>query len=288
MTRYKYKILFVVLFQILVSAEMATASSAPTFNNITIVVSSCDKYAELWDPFFTFLFKNWPSLLTQNAHIPIILISGYKDYHDSKGRVTIHYTDQDTDWSAGMINVLKEVKTDYVLYLQEDYIIHQPVNEERLHQLFTNMEKEGVAYLEISPDKYFLNDPKHTHLPGVALKRKHDEHRTSLQAALWRKDALRWLIKLRENPWEFERDGSIRSQGMMQPFWVVIDDYPLVYLNACNGGYWDHEVLKYIQDQGINVSARKLPIDKEHPFLRWLQQGYPVTYRRLMRLREWF
>ena len=31
-------------------------------NKCTIVVSSCDKYEDLWEPFFSILKANWPEL----------------------------------------------------------------------------------------------------------------------------------------------------------------------------------------------------------------------------------
>ncbi len=35
----------------------------------TILVSSCDGYRDLWDPFFTILKANWPELAAQQQEI---------------------------------------------------------------------------------------------------------------------------------------------------------------------------------------------------------------------------
>src|SRR5689334_22178846 len=70
------------------------------FKELTIVISSCDKYQEFWLPFFTFLFKNWPSLKSENKHIPILLITNEKNYPDP--RVTVIQTGKDKSWSLNM------------------------------------------------------------------------------------------------------------------------------------------------------------------------------------------
>ncbi len=287
--RMKKLFLFLLSLYLLNVQGWATeGKKAIHFNDLTIIVSSCDKYAELWHPFFTFLFKQWPSLKTHNLHIPILLIANKETYKDP--RVTVVQTGTNRNWANSMLEVLKSVKTKYVLYFQEDYFLNQPVNEEHLYNLVQAMDEENVAHMEIAQDDYFtkvIQAPLHPTRVGIAIKPRFSEWRTSLSVSLWRKEVLEWLIKPGENPWLFEEAGTFRSQGMKEPFWTVVANHPLAYLNAChNGGWWRQEVFKYVQSQGIEIAFRKLPIDKDYPILRKLQVKCPWFFRGIVWLRE--
>jgi hypothetical protein len=283
-----YKFFWVVFFYLFLACVQTGAAKEsvpplPIFNNLTIIVPSCDKYAEVWQPFFTFLFKSWPSLLTHNAHVPIILITNKKIYPDA--RVITSEEVRVDNWSNSLIGALHEVKTEYVLYLQEDYIIRNPVNEQRLLEILTAMDKEGTAYVEIGGHNHeALKNFQMTRLPGVVKA----AYRIPLQASLWRKDVLEWLLKGDDKRNEFEKESFMRSQGMMKPFWITMDDFPIDYLDACSKGYWRQDVLDYIKSQGVDVTVKQLPVDKDHSFLRWLQEKSPKYYDRVMLIRSWF
>ena len=87
---------------------------------ISIIVSSCDKYSELWEPHFTQLFKYWPSLKKENDFIPLLLITNHKRYYDS--RVINVVIGEDISWSDNMLKALEMVKTKYVVILLDDFI----------------------------------------------------------------------------------------------------------------------------------------------------------------------
>lgn len=268
------------LIWLTIASCVASEKTAPRFDNLTIVVSSCDKFSEFWHPFFTCLLKQWPSLQTQNTHIPLILISNQKAYMNQ--RVISSQLGADRGWSDNMLHVLKDVKTKYVLYLQEDYIFNSPVNEHRLSEILNEMENEGVACVQVGEDSFFRDHPAHPSLQGVVVKGKHDLWRASLQAAIWRKDVFEWLIKPKENPWVFEDNASVRSQGTMRPFWAVINNFPITYLNACDRGFWKNDALTYIKSQGIDIPGRTLPDEENNWFSCWIAQKKRV-YQSLIR-----
>jgi len=91
------------------------AATAYDLNDVTIVVSSCDKYAALWPGFFHCLFRFWPSLLTTHQNVPILLIANQK--HFVHPRVRVINTGKDRGWSQNMLDTLRQVKTPYVLYM---------------------------------------------------------------------------------------------------------------------------------------------------------------------------
>ena len=100
-----------------VSSQMSLDSVNTTtknipFDDLSIVVFSCDKYQELWGGFFELLFKNWPSLKSTNSYIPIYLVSNSKRFDDP--RVVTIKNENEKSWSDNALTVLATIKTKYV------------------------------------------------------------------------------------------------------------------------------------------------------------------------------
>lgn len=259
------------------------ASAEPIlFNNLTIVVSSCDKYEEFWLPFFTFLFKSWPSLKENNKHVPIFLMTNGKEYPDQ--RVQTIKTGINDSWSQNMADLLKKVQTKYILFLQEDYIIYQPVKESKLKSIMEIMKQDRPAYIELGYDSFFVNEPAHPNHSGIAVKQRSiSRYRTALQASLWEKSVFQTLLNIAENPWEFEIKGSLRSQRIQQEFWVLQSDHPIIYFNACYRGKWVSQVFEYIKAEGVDIPVRRMPLNKLHYYSRWVERNFPDFYRKIIK-----
>lgn len=238
--------------------------SATAFKDVTIIVSSCDKYSDLWPSFFACLFRSWPWLEGSKSAVPIILVAGQKDF--AHKRVITHKIGRDKGWSANLLEVLSQVKTPYVLYLQEDYFFCKPVQKGRLKQVVNLMDTSPkVVYCQLSEDVIFFPpngrfvEKKPFKMKGILKKTCYARSRNNLQAALWRKDALQTLLRRHENPWQFEKNGNKRSQYMEAvtgaTFLIAQDPSPLLYLNAVYKGAIDPRVLCWLQ-------KNKLPIPK--------------------------
>ena len=247
------------------------------FENLTILVNSFDKYSDLWDPFHHFLFEKWPSLKTYNRDVPILLISNSKTYDDP--RVTPVQIENETSWSDTFLTALEQVDTDYVLILLEDYILDQPVNEKRLQEIFLGMQKANAAYLQINVvnDAHVTGEP-HPTIPGVRSSGKHDLWRTSLQACIWHKEDLKWILKKGENIWAFEIAGSLRSEGMPKPFFKTLKDAPISYLNASQEGYLNADVIRWIRQNGGTINTTTLPVNEDHKTKLWMKSWEKYLY----------
>ena len=189
----------------------------PKFDNLTILISSCDKYSIFWPPFFTSLFKQWPSLLNTNKNVPIYLVANRKSYVDPRIETINIYNE--VSWSDNMLHALEQVKTKYVLIALDDYWISQPVNEARLASLFQAMQQSNAAMLQISAnDARYQKGRPHSSIKGLIYTNKYAQYKASLQMAIWDKEALKDLLKPNEDPWTFELAGTARSHGYPREF----------------------------------------------------------------------
>ncbi len=151
--------------------------------DVTIIVSSCDKYEDMWAPFFKLLFKYWPSLKTHNKDIPIILITNEGVF--SSDRRQVFRTGKNASCSSNMLRVLKSVKTKYILYFQEDYLMSALVNEKRLQYLLEKMKQENIANIILNGDSYFDKQPSFPKVKETVEKDNVIGFKASLQSGFW-------------------------------------------------------------------------------------------------------
>ncbi|MDP2193148.1 MAG: hypothetical protein Q8K36_01285 [Alphaproteobacteria bacterium] len=225
------------------------------FSDLTIIVNSCDKYEELWQPFFKLLLKHWPAL--SDGNIPIILITNGKQFDHPN--VSVFYNKNEKTWSETFMKALEQVKTKYILYLQDDYFMTD-INVQRLSDILKIMKQHNAAYVQLYGT---TNEPKKKPVPGIdnlAYKNKFEEYRAALQAAFWEVNVFKHLLNVDENIWHFEVFGSTRSQGIFAPFMTITADPPLSYLNMAAQGHLLPEYLKTIKEKEGIAWETKLPV----------------------------
>lgn len=263
MKRWIKKILLVCVL----SLSFNNANAKPhDFSDMTIVVNSCDKYEELWGPFFKILFMKWPEL--EKGNIPIVLITNGKEFKHPA--VTVYKSQNESTWSDTFGKALSTVKTKYVLYLQEDYFLTH-LDLDRLDELFAVMKKENAGYMQLyGPTQE--ERIAYTGVPNLFYKNKFEKWRTSLQAAFWNKEIFAYLLNPAERIWDFEIAGSTRSEGNMSKFMTTIENDSIAYLNmAAEGSLVDTCLAEAKHLYGIEWET-KLPLQSEFNFKRFLRK----------------
>lgn len=238
-------------------------SPSPQFKDLTILVPSCDKYSELWDPFYKILFDQWKSLNTENKDLPVIMISNHLDYPND--RIQVVKVGVESSWSQNMITALAQVKTAYVLIILEDYFLTS-IDEHVLYdtmEIVMKKEKAGYVQLGMGDNRYTPKSHPHPHIKDLYLKPLNAKYRPSLQACLFDKNVLLRLLNPSENPWQFEVDGSIRSQSFQEKFYTFLDKMPLTYVNACYQGHVMTQALTFLKEKGIDFHPKNLKAQED-------------------------
>ena len=224
-------------------------------SNLALLVSSCDKYHDLWYPFFTLFFRYWP-----DCPYPVYLVSNHLIYSDS--RVNTIAVGDDRGWSASLKNALLHITQPYLILLLEDYLIEQRVDTEYIEALTVYMKKRKAGCLRLfacpGPNVPCADNPR------VGEISKGSDYRLSLQAAIWDKEVLLGLLRLEESPWELEVFGSKRTDMLDMPFLSVEINrqgvYPITYLcTAVVRGKWIPDAVRLCKKNGINIDLRARP-----------------------------
>ena len=227
-----------------------------SIEDVAVVVSSCDKYRDLWTPFFTLFFRYWP-----DCPYPVSLITNFETYSDTRVR-TIRMG-RDRNWSSILAGSLRRIREPLVLIMMEDYLLDRPVDTERIRRLVDYMKRKGAAYLRLfpvpGPDVLCADNPQ------LGEIHKGAEYRLSLQAAIWDRRTLLKLLRWGESPWELERLGSKRTDALEAPFFSVRGDLPEgpplhYFCTAVTRGLWLPEAVKLCENERIHVDLSVRPL----------------------------
>lgn len=180
------------------------------YRDVTLMVLTCDKNEDIWPVFFSMLNKNWPEFDGE-----VFINTERKDYKNSVyniRRSQKQFSEQ-TPWSYRLKTCLKEVDTKYVIFLLEDFVLSDKVDDNEVLRTLNIMEKDdSIAcfnYMETYKD---AEDSLSENYENYYLKSRKAAFRINLQAALWRKDFLLMFIRNHENPWQFETWGNLRAR----------------------------------------------------------------------------
>ncbi len=169
-------------------------------NKLTILVSSCDAYQDLWHPFFTLLKKYWAL-----NNVKIILNTESVDYKFNGLNINcVHPENPKVPYGERMLNALASVKTEYVLMLLDDFFLREKVDMGKIKKIIEWLDNDNdiacfncdltPVYADWEPDKY----------PGYRRIPWGNEYTLNMQAAIWRTDKLKKYWRNNVSPWDWE------------------------------------------------------------------------------------
>lgn len=229
----------------------------------SILVNTCDKFDDCWDPFFKLLTIYWPDCKEK-----IYLNTEYKDYSFGDLDITAVKGSFEHNipkgkyptWSQCLIWALEKIETPIILYMQEDYFLKDKVKSDIIDRYVEIMEKDSMLkciYIS-NPSVWHTEPSEYENLHYVAVNQN---YRVSCQAALWKKDELLALLRARENAWYFEIYGSQRSGVLAHKYLGVPRSYvyngqfeilPYIYTGIVKG-QWLREVVPLFTNHQIEI-----------------------------------
>lgn len=261
--------------------EFMNSSNKINAPSIGVLVISCDKYSDIWAPFFHCFRRFWPE-----CPYPTYLLTNHLT-PDFQG-VAVIQIGTDLSWSENVLNALKSLDEDYVLMFIDDLLLNRKVDLRRLEQIVQWVAIERPPYVQLVqsevPDSPY-NDLVGRVLPGTL-------YRTSTVLSLWKKETLQALLKPGESAWDFELIGSARSDSFGDFFRSWADIFQVT--NCIIKGKWFPPSLNTIRKLGVplDLSVRKVMTFQEHIlflFVIFRSKMFKTLPRKLRRkIRTWF
>ena len=219
-------------------------------NQLSILVMSCDLYADAWPVFFECFQKYW-----MDCPYPVYLGSNQK--HFNHPNVHTVMVGPDMNWAHSAQKMVEAIDSEYVLIFLEDFFLTRPVDSQQVATLFRALVDLDGAYLRLKPF------PRPDHIvsayPDLGLIEPGAPYRVALQAAIWKKQVFLRLLKPGETPWQMELRGTVRSEGLPEAFYSVWKS-AIHYQAGITLGKWTPSALRLLQRHNITPDLSVRPV----------------------------
>lgn len=254
--------------------------------NTALLVLSCDKYSDIWQPFFEFLFKHW-----SDCPYPVYLGSNEKRFDDK--RVITICSGPARDWSNDTLEILRQIPERNVIILLEDYFVFAHPDQSQLDRCIDLLEQRNAVFLRLAcfPADHFA-DYAYDAIPGqpeFVVTRKEARYRVNLQAGLWNREKLMKLIVPGESPWAFEIQGTTRSRKTDEVYLGIKETKglrhvhgPIPYLcTALSRGVWMRDAIELCAEHNIELNTGMRPVETPGEYTkRKMYHSMPYGFRK--------
>ena len=213
---------------------------------MTIFVASCDKNADLFEPFHHCIEKYWakhPKVVycTESVHNPY-----YK---------TICHDYSLEQWTRRIRESLEEVKDDLVLFMVDDIFIRNKVDEKRIKYI-SGLFGGSLALVNLEKE---WDDNEDIGLDRLKRRTKGKMFRISLMCGVWDRKKLIDILEGDHDPWYVENSQPCKDYE----YYINSGDYIIDwgYKTFCEVGVfkgkWCREVVPFFEAEGIQIDYEK-------------------------------
>lgn len=229
----------------------------------TVLVNSCDKYADILEPFSILWKKFWPDCPFQT----VLATENEPANRKNLCFQRVITLGTGNTWCNNLVQALQQIDTPYILLLCDDYFLRSPVPTAQILKRLEQMQQFQAVNLRMIPN------PKPTKVFREDLQlmeyKKNTAYCIALQAGFWDRSFLMTLASQIDSIWEFERLGSFACGGEIRPLLCTVEqEFPFV--DAIHKGKWESFGVSLCQENGIEIDFSK--------------RGLPSNFRRLI---EW-
>jgi hypothetical protein len=221
---------------------------------MSLLVMSCDRYADLWNPMSDCLKRFWPDcpyeiLLSTESLNPAPETAFHRVIHSGS-----------TAWSGRLLDSLNAIETPYTMLLLDDLWPCQSISTAAIEQILNLMERDAIGDVHLRNEgtdqrDYEKDSAYRVYTSGAP-------YRISASASVWNTAFLKSVLRPEESAWEFERIGSYREEALELPV-LVCKNSPLSVVcdsGAVEQGKWEPRALAFAKEQGILVDSTKRPV----------------------------
>lgn len=219
--------------------------------NFSILVLSCDKYADLWPIFF----DRWFSLETDLSNKYQVFLGANEKKYEGVHPVKTLLTGTDRDWSSSFLTILEQIKSKKILVLLEDLLLKESIDSTYFSHCVKFALEKDVHHIKLAnyPISTAVEDD------GFLPYENGRPYRITV-AGIWDTNFLMKMLIEGEDPWRFEIMGSYRASYSDK---VFAPSKPIVStVNLVEKGCWIVPSLDWAASNGINVDqgARKAQV----------------------------
>jgi len=240
--------------------------------SIAFVVLTCDNYSDLWPMFIHFSEKYW-----SDCPYDKYFITNQKDIPESTFNCI--KIGKDESWSDGLLKAISELKNkyEYLIITLEDSPIIEYVNQAKLNNIINSFFEAEGNFLSLFT-QLNMGRPTRSYNNHFGIIDKGSLYRPTCVYSLWKIEILEKLLDRKENAWEFERYGSIRSDKL-DNFYMTYKNF-FRMSNTVIKGKWLRSEFFRIKKLGFNpnISERGILSPKEETYFKVYMYFFKILY----------
>ena len=215
-------------------------------NIASTVILSFDGYSDIWPIFFECFKRNW------RLDFPTYLVTNQlKPDFDNVKNICVG---REKSWSDRTRKAIKEVKSEYIILMLEDYFVTSVLENERIENLLSFMRNHNADYLRIYPFPKMRFKSENNN--GIHQIPDNSLYGVNLQPSIWKRDyLLKVLGKENYSAWEFEARQKNGENTQIKGKNFTIDYKIFNMLNGVLQGKWYPNSVKKLKKIGINVNT---------------------------------
>jgi len=217
---------------------------------MTVLVPSCDAYADILGPFAALWKRHWP-----DCPYKTVLLTETKGC-DGFGRTIA--TGKGKSWCAMLAEALRQIETDRVMMVLNDYLLEADVDTALVAKRLEEAKRHNALNLRLNP-----NPPGRTPFPDTDLMEmpKNVAYSITCQTGIWDRRFLLGLAERNESAWEFERFGSFMLDPADPRPLLVARTKEFPFVDALHKSYWEREGAALCEREGVKADfeARGFP-----------------------------
>lgn len=216
-------------------------------SEFAVLILSCDKYSDLWEPFFSQFWKNWP-----NCPYKVYLGSNEVVYKKDKRVITLQ-SGKDLNWSSSYKKILEQIPEEHVFVWLEDAFLTKSVNVELFAKCFNLLKNKSARHIHFRPvpkPDSIVDEDFGKYLKGMPY--------AATVMGFWNKEYLKRILLDGENAWNFEIMGSYRA-SFDEGFYCLLN--PVInYIHLVEKGKWIKKGITECEKHNIKLNLNKRKI----------------------------
>lgn len=169
--------------------------------DLTVIISTCDKFSDLWDANIQLLNKNWA-----DRNVDTFLVTD-KPTDRMFENVTVIAAGEGKEITERLKAVLPLVKTKYILFTLDDYFLTLPIVDAEIVDDIRVMEKHNLDFMRIFVvSKKHLRNRKAVEIEKniFLLNNYAGDYIVTLYAGIWQKKFMEQTLTETMNAWQYE------------------------------------------------------------------------------------
>lgn len=243
---------------------------------LTMLISSCENYSDLWDNHVKLLNDSW-----KNRTIRAMIVSD-KPHNGTYGNVDVFCAGENLEMPQRIKSALHEVDTEFVLLTLDDYYPIKKVYDDKLIHAIECMQKFDLDYLRFWPyphEKKLVNGEKNFF--WIELE---GNYKVNVYPAIWRRSFLEQTLKDDLNAWNYEVSLTQIAKALNAKCAYSKND-EFVILDVIRKGKILHKAKRYLDKRGMYLSREVISYGQEFKlaFMYYAKEIFPKPLLRFVK-----